>query len=40
MITKLQNVKLLIFYIFSSPNPLVIFDDIVFPLGASCYFVI
>jgi len=33
--------KFLIFCIFSSPyNQLVIFDVIVFPLAASCYFVI
>jgi len=40
-ITKLQNVKFLILCIFSSLyNQLVIFDVIVFPLAASCYFVI
>jgi len=34
-------VKSFIFYIFSSRhNQLVIFDVIVFPLAASCYFVI
>jgi len=33
-------VKFFIFYIFSSLyNQLVIFDGIVFPLAASCYFV-
>jgi len=37
----LRNVKFLIFYIFSSLyNQLVIFDVTVFPLAASCYFVI
>jgi len=41
MITKLRNVKFLIFYIFSSLyNQPVIFDVVVFPLAASCYFVI
>jgi len=34
-------VKFLIFYIFSSlHNQLVIFDVIVFPLAALCYFVV
>jgi len=37
----MQNVKLLIFYIYSSLfYQLVIFDVIVFPLAASYYFVI
>jgi len=41
MITKLRNLKFLIFYIFTSLyNQLVIFDVIPFPLAASCYFVI
>jgi len=40
MITKLRNVKFLIFLYFFITNQIVIFDVIVFPLAASCYFVI